>query len=586
MDKEEKQKKIDYKETLENIKLAWKYTKGGRIYFLGFIIFTILLCLISVIVPIFSAKQLIYINRSEWTYLIQVALIIFVFEISRNLARFFYQKCSMMFFRKTLTTLQVALSKEILSLETKEIDNNTSGLFIVRLNSDSFNIAEVFNRLVQVLTEIITNIGVLGGVFIISKSLFIYFVVTIIILYVLNRLRMTRRFKIEKELRTTSEKNTGLIGEMVRGLRDVKVLNSEKHFVKKIEKNLKNANDQRYKMRQTDYRWSFWIGNINDLFSLGLILSGIKLITLEYLSIDNFIVIMMYKSRLYNLMSYFSQLAEHLKEFNLSASRVFDLFKGEKFEKESFGNVKLDRVRGNFEFKNVNFLYKEDQPIIKDLSFKVNANETVAFVGRSGGGKSTIFSLLTKLYHPQSGEILIDGYNLNDLTKETIRGNISIITQSPYIFNMSIRENLEIVDPKLTDEEMKKACNAACLDEFIESLPDKYDTVVGEGGVSLSGGQRQRLAIARAFIRKTEIILFDEATSALDNETQEHIQNAINNLQKDKTILIIAHRLSTVINSDRILVVDNGKIVGEGTHRQLLKNNKLYKELYNNELQK
>ena len=181
---------------------------------------------------------------------------------------------------------------------------------------------------------------------------------------------------------------------------------------------------------------------------------------------------------------------------------------------------------------------------------------------------------------------MIDGININDLDKESIRNNITVISQNPYIFHMSIRDNLKIVKNDLTDEEMIKACKLACLDEFISTLKDGYDTIIGEGGVNLSGGQKQRLAIARAFIQKTEIILFDEATSALDNETQNNIQKAIANLHKDYTILIIAHRLSTIINCDRILFMENGKIVDEGTHSELLKHNKDYKSLYQYEINK
>ena len=205
---------------------------------------------------------------------------------------------------------------------------------------------------------------------------------------------------------------------------------------------------------------------------------------------------------------------------------------------------------------------------LKNLSFKVKANETVAFVGKSGAGKTTIFSLLCKMYDGYTGKILIDGVDIKSLDKDSIRGNITIVSQNPYIFNMSIRDNLKLVK------------------DYIESLPNKYDTIVGEGGVTLSGGQKQRLAIARAFVQKTEIILFDEATSALDNETQFRIQQAIDNLQKEYTILIIAHRLSTIKNADRILVLDNGNIVAEGKHEVLLKNCDQYKELYNTEINK
>ena len=224
--------------------------------------------------------------------------------------------------------------------------------------------------------------------------------------------------------------------------------------------------------------------------------------------------------------------------------------------------------------------------VLNGLSFNIKANETVAFVGKSGTGKTTIFNLLCKMYDINQGDITIDKISINELDKDSIRGNITIISQNPYIFNLSIKENLKLVKENLTDKEIKEACKIACLDDFINSLPDKYDTIVGEGGITLSGGQKQRLAIARALIQKTEIILFDEATSALDNETQTKIQEAISNMKGEYTILIIAHRLSTIINSDRILVIDDGKIVGEGTHKELLKKNKVYKELYNAEIKK
>ena len=188
------------------------------------------------------------------------------------------------------------------------------------------------------------------------------------------------------------------------------------------------------------------------------------------------------------------------------------------------------------------------------------------------------------MYEASSGTITIDGEDIKNLDRASIRGNITIISQNPYIFNMSIRDNLRLVKEDLTEEEMKEACHAACLDEIINVLPDKYDTIVGEGGITLSGGQRQRLAIARALVQKTEIILFDEATSALDNETQSYIQKAINNLKDDYTILMIAHRLSTVMNCDRIMFLKDGKITDEGTHESLLKTSKDYKKLYEKEM--
>ena len=218
------------------------------------------------------------------------------------------------------------------------------------------------------------------------------------------------------------------------------------------------------------------------------------------------------------------------------------------------------------------------------MSFVINPNEKVAFVGKSGAGKSTIFNLITHLYKVNGGKVLLDNININDLDGDTIRNNMSIITQNPYIFNFSIKDNLLLAKENATFEEVREACRLACIDEYIMSLPDKYETLVGENGVILSGGQKQRLAIARALLMQTEIILFDEATSALDNETQSQIQQAIDNLKGEYTILIIAHRLSTVIDADKIFVVDNGKIIDSGTHQELLKKCKFYKNLYSKDL--
>ena len=289
-------------------------------------------------------------------------------------------------------------------------------------------------------------------------------------------------------------------------------------------------------------------------------------------------------NRVVSIVNYFSILLEKLKSFNLSSVRIFNIIDSDEFKKEKFGTIHLDNVKGNFEFKNVKFGYNEDNIILKDINFIVNSRETVGFVGKSGAGKSTIFSLLCKMYDVNDGVITIDGVNINELDKSSIRDNITIINQNPYIFNLSIRDNLKLVKEDLTDEEMFEACKLACLDEFINGLPDGYDTIIGEGGVNLSGGQRQRLAIARALVQKTEIILFDEATSALDNETQESIQDAIKNLKNDYTILIIAHRLSTIINCDRIIVLNDGVIEDSGTHYELLDRCSEYRKLYEKEL--
>ena len=297
------------------------------------------------------------------------------------------------------------------------------------------------------------------------------------------------------------------------------------------------------------------------------------------------LVVYNYSSRLGYATNTIDSLFECIRDFNLSCERIIEVMDGKKFKKEKFGKKHIDKIKGDFSFEHVCFSY-DDNKVLDDLSFKVKANSTVAFVGKSGVGKSTIFSLLSKMYDIDSGKILIDGIDINLLDKDSIRGNITIISQNPYIFNMSIKDNLRLVKSDLTDEDMINACQVACLDEFIASLPDGYNTIIGEGGLNLSGGQKQRLAIARALVQKTEIILFDEATSALDNVTQERISSAIRNMKGEYTIMIIAHRLSTIKSADKIFYISDGKVLMEGSHEYLLKNCKEYKKLYNTEIDK
>ena len=588
MEEKENNNKVlfDFKETLFNLKRSLAYAKDQKWVFLKYSICSIILCIIGAIVPLFSAQQLIKLNNNDYRGLLYVYLIITVVEISRNLSRFLARKFSQIFFRETLSKMQFTLASEVLKIETSDLDKKSSGVFIDRLVKDSSKIADIFMIINDTIIDVVTNIGILFAIFVINKVIFVFFIVTLTINFILKKIRMQKYFENDKQYRKHAEKTTGLIGELVRGVRDIKVLNAEDSFTSDIRDKINKLNQERYEMSNIARIYDFICNNFTDIFDIGLILLCIFLSYNGHLSIDNFIIIYMYSGRVENLLHYVASLMEHCKDFNLSANRVFEIIDEGTFKKEKFGTKNIGKANGDFEFKNVSFSYDGERKVLDNMSFKVNANETVSFVGKSGAGKSTIFSLLAKLYNADSGTITIDGVDINELDKDSIRGNISIITQNPYIFNMTIKENLQIVKKDITDEEIIEACKMACLHEYIETLPDGYDTLVGEGGLTLSGGQKQRLAIARAFVQKTEIILFDEATSALDNETQRNIQQAIDNLKKDYTILIIAHRLSTVINSDKIMYIDDGKVICEGTHKELLKKNKAYKELYDMELKK
>ena len=574
------------KEFLKNIKKAWKYGKNQKKYIIGYIAFNVVFIFINLFVPILSAKIIVSLTSNQFKQVLFIGTVILIVEIFRNTAYYATSYFRHRIFRETFNEIEISLGTEILKIENSCLDENGSGLFIQRLTNDASKVADIFVVLNVYLTNIVTNIGVFLAIFIINKIMFLYVVIMITAVFIVEKKRIIIVNKKDKAYRKEHEKLSGFVGELVHGAHDIKMLNAEKSFIKELGERITHLNQEKYDMNSINRNYQFITGTLRDLFDAGSIFTSLLLIATGNLTIANALVVHNYMGNLASIVFYISEFLEKVKDFNLSSERIFSIMDSEEFPKEKFGKKQLKKIHGDFEFKNVYFGYKKEQLTIKNMSFKIKANSTVAFVGKSGAGKSTVFSLLCKMYDINSGDITIDGISIKELDKDSIRGNITIISQNPYIFNMSIKENLRLVKENLTDEEMVEACKTACLDKFINSLPEGYDTMIGEGGINLSGGERQRLAIARALVQKTEIILFDEATSALDNETQSSIKQAIDNMKNEYTILIIAHRLSTVINSDRILLVEDGTIVDEGTHEELLKNSKTYHQLYDAELKK
>lgn len=577
-------KKIEHNDFKLNLKRTWKYIKQARIYLVEYGLVSVSEAIIGTILPLLSARVILNITNGVINQLILSAIAVFfvnmILYTMFYFKGFFYQKI----YQKTLILIQKAMAKEILNLEVEEIDKNSSGLFIDRLNKDTQDISQLFMEYAYWVSYIITNVGVLVTIFILNKYMFIYALITSIVIYFVNRKRLSKQYKAQKELKLIQETKTGLTSELVRGIRDIKVLNANKTILDQVSEKIEETTKEEVHIMNIKRFFNYIENNIRALTDLGLIAIGCYLYNNSLLTIPTFVIIYNYQTKIKNLLIGIVQLSEYNKKFNVAANRVYEVIENDRFKKETFGNVTIKKLDGYIKFENVVFGYNKAK-ILKNMNFEIKPNERVAFVGKSGAGKTTIFNLITRLYHTTQGKILLDNVNINDLTCSTIRNNMSIITQNPYIFNFSIKDNLLLAKEKATMKEIREACKLASIDEYIMTLPNKYETIVGENGVILSGGQKQRLAIARALLMKTEIILFDEATSALDNETQSKIQEAINNLKGEYTILIIAHRLSTIIDSDKIFVVDDGKIIDGGSHKELLKNCKYYKNLYNKELE-
>lgn len=573
------------KEFIQSLKFTWKYAKKekGRIILFG--IANLFNVIFSILIPMIDAKIIIELTANHFERLIFMAICLTVNEVLYDLFDFLSRRLSVVVYHHTLEILGMDLGKNILKLENNSLDEHGSGAFIQRMTGDTDKLADVFNHLVSMFSSLVKYIGILIAIFIVNKIVFLFTLIILIIRYLIERARTNRRKKDDEISRKAKDSVSSFVGELVRGARDIKMLNSENDFMKEMNYRIKDFNEKRIRMQNVSWNYrvfSFWFTDISFLL---LIILLAFLIKDKVISISIAMVLYNYVGNVGGSTYLLGDLLEYIKDFNLSCERVKEIIDGVQFKKEQFGEKHLDKVEGHFTFEHVFFKYKEKE-VLKNLTFEVKPNETVAFVGKSGAGKTTIFNLLCKMYDVNQGKITIDGVNISELDKDSIRGNITIISQNPYIFNMSIRDNLKLVKNNLSDEEMYNACKIACLDDFIQELPNGYDTIIGEGGVNLSGGQKQRLAIARALVQKTEIILFDEATSALDNETQEKIQRAIENMKNEYTILIIAHRLSTIIHADRILYLEDGKIIAQGTHHELLKNCPSYQKLYESEIKK
>lgn len=571
----------------------WKYVKKCYPYFKREKKALIILIIISLIISIFNsfgpalmAKVLDYATSSR----LDEALKYLLFVVGLALVIDFFDK---IVFIRNYTKIQESITnnikKDVISsyfeIDNKELLKTSSGIFLTRITSDPDNIINAFDAVRGNFTKILSNIFVFIYIFHINFVLGIITIIGTISVYLVEKSAMDKWNAYRKRRNKLRDRNTTIINEGLKGTHDIKLLNIVEHFKNKVSGNLDELCNDTVGSIKVDSGYVFLRTIVVYAFTTVLIVLSIYFVKFDVIKVSSLIAIFMYKDRLFTSILYLAWTERQLKEFALSAERIFEVIDHSKFKLENYGNKRVNELSGKIEFKNVYFKYEKDS-VLKGVSFNIEPKDTVAIVGKSGSGKTTIVNLISKIYEVDKGSILLDGNNINDLDKYSIRNNISVISQKPYLFNMTIKENLLLVSPNASQKQIENVCKICELHDYIMNLPKKYNTLVGEGGVTLSGGECQRVAIARALLMKTNIILFDEATSALDNETQENIQKAINNISSEYTMIIIAHRLSTIKNCNKIIVIDDGKVSGIGTHNELYKNNEIYKSLYEKELRR
>lgn len=532
----------------------------------------------GIFAPILSANVLTSIAESKFELAIKITIIIFAINLIKIIFNAFTEALFVRINLKVQHNLTNALVCVVNNTQMKKLDSVKIGSITERLGMDIYTVSSSYLQIIDMVFEIITNVAFLIYIAFLNIWIFLLLLVYVVVLYFICSYKAKVWIRGRKQVKQLKDKARSSYIEQIHGIRDVKVLNIKENitnYSNNLDKNTISAdlkfNDKRNIIRRIQTL-------VSSLFLLVFIVLGVIFVNKNLLLLTGFLVIYSYYGRVDSLVSYISSLKENLADGEISASRIFDII--DCYEKEKYGNEVLTDFSGRIELKNVDFGYTEGEQVLNGVNMLFEPNQMTAIVGKSGGGKTTILSLLAKLYDKNSGEILFDDKEIDSLTENSIHSNIGIVSQSPYIFNTSIKQNLLFVKPDATDAELISVLKQAQIYDDIKRMKASLDSEIGENGIKLSGGQKQRLAIARILLMNSKVIVLDEATSALDNDNQNKIVNVLESLKKDKTIIIVAHRLSTIVGADKIYVIADGKNIADGNHKQLMKKCKDYKDLY------
>ncbi|HDA2805691.1 SAV1866 family putative multidrug efflux ABC transporter [Staphylococcus aureus] len=513
---------------------------------------------------------------------IAIGIALFIFVIVRPPIEFIRQYLAQWTSNKILYDIRKKLYNHLQALSARFYANNQVGQVISRVINDVEQTKDfILTGLMNIWLDCITIIIALSIMFFLDVKLtlaalfiFPFYILTVYVFF--GRLRkLTReRFQALAEVQ-------GFLHERVQGISVVKSFAIEDNEAKNFDK--KNTNFLTRALKHT--RWNAYsFAAINTVTDIGpIIVIGVG----AYLAISGSITVGTLAAFVGYLELLFGPLRRLVASFTTltqsfaSMDRVFQLIDEDYDIKNGVGAQPIEIKQGRIDIDHVSFQYNDNEaPILKDINLSIEKGETVAFVGMSGGGKSTLINLIPRFYDVTSGQILIDGHNIKDFLTGSLRNQIGLVQQDNILFSDTVKENILLGRPTATDEEVVEAAKMANAHDFIMNLPQGYDTEVGERGVKLSGGQKQRLSIARIFLNNPPILILDEATSALDLESESIIQEALDVLSKDRTTLIVAHRLSTITHADKIVVIENGHIVETGTHRELIAKQGAYEHLY------
>ena len=485
---------------------------------------------------------------------------------------------------KVTYRLRSEVDEKLSKLPLKYYDKNTHGEILSKVTNDIDNINTTLQQsLVQIIQAVLTIIGIIVMMFTISISMTGVAALMIPAALILISVIVKKSQKYFIANQKVLGKINGHIEETYSGDVIVKAFNMEQVEFDKFENLNKDLAKQGRKSQFLSGLMMPIVGMINHLGYIGICILGAKLAIEGKISIGNIQAFLQYVNQFQQPLSQSANMFSIIQGTIASAERVFEILDEKNQSENPNKPIKIKNIKGNVEFNKVCFGYEKNQKLIKKWSLKATAGETIAIVGPTGSGKTTIVNLLMKFYDITSGDIKIDGVSINDMAREDVRKVFSMVLQDTWLFNGTIRENLKYANQKATNKEIEKAASLAHADHFIKSLPGGYDFVINEEANNISDGQKQLLTIARAVLSDSKVLILDEATSNVDTRTEELIQKAMNKLMEGRTSFVIAHRLSTIKNADKIVVMNRGEIIEQGKHDELLKQGGYYSKLYNSQ---
>ncbi len=526
--------------------------------------------------------------EKDQTLIFVIPLLIILAFTTKGLSLYFAKVIMIGVGEEVKKIIQSDMLKSFIKADTQFIENKHTGKYVSNLTYDVNMITNLLsNTLLNLFKDSLTLIGLLSVMFFQNWKLSLIALIMIPFASITARTLGKRMRKVSTEAQEKSGYLTKYLIEIFKNHKLIKIFQRESYENSRADKYIEELKEKSKKIAIVYVRTAPIMETMTGIIIAILIFYSGKLIFNDELGINNFFSFLAAMMLAYQPVRALTTLNIGINQGISAAKRILPVIDNEQTILDKKLSKDVEITNGKIEFKNVNFKYESKSEIVlKSLNLIIEGGKMSSLVGHSGAGKSTILNLIPRFYDVYSGDIILDGNSIYNLKIKSLRDNISLVSQDTTLFDDTVRNNILYANPEANDEDIQKATELSFAKDFIEKLPKKYETIIGENGVTLSGGEKQRLSIARAMLKKSKIVLLDEATSSLDSETENKIQEAINYLTKDRTTLVIAHRLSTVQNSNKIFVIDQGEVIDQGKHEDLINNSEMYKNFYERQIRK